>query len=59
MNFGVANDAAFADVPAAGFELRLDQNYSFRERRRRGKDRNQQQRCRDKETSMTSSVSTG
>src|SRR5580698_7865361 len=38
MSFRIAHDAAFADVLAAGFELRLDQDDGFQERRRSGKD---------------------
>ena len=47
MRLRVADDAAFAHVSAAGFELRLDENDGFGERGRGRKDRREQQRCGD------------
>ena len=48
VDFGVADDAAFADVAAAGFELRFDEDDSFSKRGRSGEDRGEQERRGDK-----------
>ena len=46
-DFGVADDAALADVSAACFELRLDQNDGFGERGCRGEDGRKKERGGD------------
>ncbi len=48
MGCRVADDAPFADVFAAGFELRLDQQDCLGERGRGGKNGGKNEGCRDK-----------
>lgn len=48
VDFGVADDAAFADIAAAGFELWLDQDHRFSDRGGSGEDGSEKERCRDK-----------
>jgi hypothetical protein len=48
VDFGIAHDAAFADVAATGFELRLDEDDSLGERGRSCKNRSEKECCGDK-----------
>ena len=60
VDFGVADDSAFADVASARFELRLDEDDGFSERRARRRRPEQAASVAEmKETSMTSRVSVG
>ena len=47
VDFGIADDASFTDVAAAGFELRLDEDDGLRERRRGGEYRGKKECCGD------------
>ena len=47
MDFGIADDASFTDVAAAGFELRLDEDDGLRQRWRGGEYRGKKECCGD------------